>query len=739
MTPRSAVLPVFLALVAGLLLGSVALALAATSSVGRDGGRPVLRIDGRPVTTGFVEVYYYPAKANPLPNQPEYRDPRWGEAMRRVADTAVAQGVRLVMASVWWGDIDVSTGRPARPEAAAYDFAPLDAFMDYARKRGVAVILKTSANHFLPGWWLAENGFPPGVGYQEKSACPSLETDAYGTAYGNPSMGSAAVRRDFGAYVAALVGRYRSHPALAGWAFGLGPTGEDGYGPNYIVVDAPGGGKGLGRRPLMFTDYSPDFTVRFRDWLAAKYGSEAALRRAWNDPAVSLAGFRTPPPAELVRDPAAFSREPFPDPAMERELDLPAVLTAKGLDFYAFRVKTREDDTDYYARLIKSLDPGHVLLFNGRARASLRAHPSIDGIFFNPHPRFGQPLFFETNQLDTIFRSVEAITVAGKLALVASENGAARAPVAGRYESAEQINYLVGLGRGVKALGGIMGYAVDLLDVGTDNHWLPTWFSGDARAAMRTIETSRLASGQGPCEAIRELRRANRCGAGGEAPLGCGLTDLAFLNYCQMDAACDANRDGRVSEVEFAACRPGRQPAGPASPTGSAPQAPQGQPAGAAGKCGDGVCDAFEQARGVCPADCGGGAVPTGQANPGGPVGQAPAPAGAPLPTAPTGPGQPGGAAGKCGDGVCDAFERARGVCPGDCGGGAATTGQAAPGAMVPAPAGAPAGAASASGQPGVPAGKCGDGVCDAFERSRGVCPQDCPATTPSPATPGNF
>ena len=26
-----------------------------------------------------------------------------------------------------------------------------------------------------------------------------------------------------------------------------------------------------------------------------------------------------------------------------------------------------------------------------------------------------------------------------------------------------------------------------------------------------------------------------------------------------------------------------------------------------------------------------------------------------------------------------------------------------------------------------------GDGVCDAFERSRGVCPQDCPAT------PGNF
>ncbi|OLN24832.1 hypothetical protein DVDV_3885 [Desulfovibrio sp. DV] len=590
MSSRLQNLPACLVLAAGLLLGAGASALALTSAVVQSAGQPRLMLDGRPAATGFLEVYYYPAKGQPIANQPEYRDPRWLEAMRRVADTAVAQGVRLVMASVWWGDLDVSPGRPARPEAASYDFAPLDAFMDYARKRGVAVVLKTSANHFLPGWWLAENGFPPGVGYQEKSACPSCETDAYGTAYGNPSMGSAAVRRDFGAYVEALVARYRRHPALAGWAFGLGPTGEDAYGPNYIVVDAPGGGKGLGRRPMMFTDYSPDFTARFRDWLAAKYGSEAALRRAWNDPAVSLAAFRTPPPAELVRNPAAFSREPFPDPAMEREWDLPAVLTAKGLDFYAFRVEARESDTDYYARRIKALDPAHVLFFNARARASLRTHPAIDGIFFNPHPRFGQPLFFETNQLDTVFRSVEAITAAGKLALVASENGAGRTPVGGRYESPEQINYLVALGRGVRSLGGVMGYAVDLLDVGTDNHWLPTWFSGDARAAMRTIETTRLVPGKGPCEVLRQLRRDNRCDGSATAPLGCGLTELAFINYCRTDLSCDANHDGRVSDAEFAACRPASQPAPAPSAMGTPGAAPGAAPAG---KCGDGVCDDF--------------------------------------------------------------------------------------------------------------------------------------------------
>ncbi|KHK01246.1 hypothetical protein NY78_3228 [Desulfovibrio sp. TomC] len=612
--------------------------------------------------------------------------------------------------------------RPARPEAASYDFAPLDAFMDYARKRGVAVVLKTSANHFLPRWWLTENGFPPGVGYQEKSACPTCETDAYGTAYGNPSMGSLAVRRDYGAFVEALVTRYRSHPALAGWAFGLGPTGEDAYGPNYIVVDAPGGGKGLGRRPMMFTDYSPDFTARFRDWLAAKYGSEAALRRAWNDPAVSLATFRTPPPAELVLHPAAFSREPFPDPAMERDMDLPAVLTAKGLDFYAFRVEARESDTDYYARRIKALDPGHVLFFNGRARASLRAHPSIDGIFFNPHPRFGQPLFFEANQLDTIFRSVEGITAAGKLALVASENGAERTPIGGRYESPEQINYLVALGRGVRFLGGIMGYAVDLLDVGTDNHWLPTWFSGDARAAMRTIEATRPGPGKGPCEVLRQLRRDNRCDAGAGAPLGCGLTELAFINYCRMDLGCDANHDGRVSDAEFAACRPASQPvpAAPATPGTPATVTPGAAPTAApAGKCGDGICDDFERSRGVCPADCGGAAGP----------------AMAPATPAPATPGAAPGAApaGKCGDGVCDDFERSRGVCPADCGGapGTVSTAGPAPAASTPATPGAASTAA--------PAGKCGDGVCDAFERSHGVCPQDCPATTTSPASPGKF
>jgi len=137
-------------------------------------------------------------------------------------------------------------------------------------------------------------------------------------------MGSQAVRRDYGAFVTALVTHYRADPALIGWAFGLGPTGEDPYGPDYIVVDAPGGGHGLGRKPMMFTDYSPDFTARFRDWLVRKYGSEQALRQAWNDPSVSLGSFRTPPPAELVRDPAAFSREPFPDPAIGRDVDMAA-------------------------------------------------------------------------------------------------------------------------------------------------------------------------------------------------------------------------------------------------------------------------------------------------------------------------------------------------------------------------------------------------------------------------------
>lgn len=711
-------------------------AQAAPSAVGRERGRPILLVDGKPATSGFVEIYYYPGRGNPMPGQPEYGDPRWVEAMKRAVDTALAQGVRLVMASVWWSDIDRSPARPSAPQAARYDFAPLDAVMDYAVKRKAQVVLKTSANHFLPDWWLAEQGFPPGAGYQERSACRSCETDAYGTAYANPSMGSPEARRDFGAFLEALVGRYRTHPALVGWAFGLGPTGEDGYGPNYIVVDAPGGGPGLGRRPMMFTDYSPDFTARFRSWLTARYGTDAGLRQAWGDPKVSLADFRVPPPAELVREPALFSRRPFPDAANDRDGDPARWLTPKGMDFYAFRNWARDDETDYFARLFKTLDKKHVLFLNARARASARAHPDIDGIFFNPNPRFGQPLFFENDQLDLILRSVEQIVAAGKLAWAASENGhePGRAPGAG--ESKEQINYLLAIGCGVKSLGGVMGYAVDLLDPDTANAWLPTWRTSHALSAIKAIEAWKPAPGRGPCETITELRRRNGCDAGAGAPAGCRLTELALINYCRTDLACDADRDGRVSEEEYAACRPGGQTpppgapgpaAGPAGPSGATPPASSpglagGPPGGPAGKCGDGVCDDFERSRGVCPADCGASsssATPAGVA----PPASNPGPAGSP----------PAGAAGKCGDGLCDDFERSRGVCPADCGasapaGPAGTT----PPVSSPGPVGGP---------PAGAAGKCGDGVCDDFERSHGVCPADCSQSSgasSSPAAPAS-
>jgi hypothetical protein len=406
----------------------------------------------------------------------------------------------------------------------------------------------------------------------------------------------------------------------------------------------------------MFTDYSPDFTARFRSWLVARYGTDAGLRQAWGDPKVSLADFRVPPPAELVRDPALFARRPFPDAANDRDGDPSGLLTPKGMDFYAFRNWAREDETDYYARLFKSLDNKHVLFLNARARASARAHPAIDGIFFNPNLRFGQPLFFENDQLDLVLRSVERIVAAGKLAWAASENGREPGQAPGAGESKEQINYLLAVGCGVKSLGGVMGYAVDLLDPDTANPWLPTWRTSHALSAIKAIEAWKPAPGRGPCETITELRRRNGCDAAADAPAGCRLAELARINYCRVDLVCDADRDGRVSEDEYAACRPGGQTpsAGSSGPgAGAAAGAP---PPAAAGKCGDGVCDDFERTRGVCPADC-------GAAAPAGPSGATP-PASSPGPAG----GQPPATAGKCGDGVCDDFERSHGVCPADCG-----------------------------------------------------------------------
>lgn len=62
----------------------------------------------------------------------------------------------------------------------------------------------------------------------------------------------------------------------------------------------------------------------------------------------------------------------------------------------------------------------------------------------------------------------------------------------------------------------------------------------------------------------------------------------------------------------------------------------------------------------------------------------------------------------KCGDGTCDAVEKANSsLCPKDCGTASSSAAQPASGTKVDTK-------------------KCGDGVCDSVEKDRGLCSADC-------------
>ena len=544
-----------------------------------DGG-PRLVVNGKPLpATVAAGVYYIPdPRMSGKSGVPDYRDPLWVSRMEGIIDRVSGDGGKLVLINIWWSDFDKSKTRPA-PIDKNLNFKNFDSVMDYAAGKEVYLMPVLTFAPGLPEWWLKENRFPP---FDGKGQCDSCETDSYGNHYNNPSMGSEITRRDFGGFLAAFTGRYRSHPALAGWSFGVGATGEDNYGPNYIYFMSVGGSRAKTMKPLMFTDYSPSFQRRFKTWLKAKYKTDAALQSAWNDERVTLAGVGVPRPKDMVRK----GKEPrlFPDPAdLWWGFDTDN-LTKRGLDFYEFRNLTRAEERRYYASLFKKNDPDHVLFFNSSMEETL-SDPEIDGITLNPNLNFGA----KTNKLigDWLFNVITRIVTPAvrhkKAVLSVSENvsDGMLFQSTGRWESEGQLDYIETFGKSVKCAGGMFGYTVDLQGRDAENHWLPTWFSDETRQAGRRI--AEYKPGQDcACALVRATYLKNGC-SGKSLETGCGQLNKAYHSFCNIPE------------------EPGHEHRkGP--PEGGKPRRPG---AGKNGLCGDGVCDKFERAHAeLCPQDC---------------------------------------------------------------------------------------------------------------------------------------
>jgi hypothetical protein len=534
---------------------------------------PRLFINGKELSTGSVNVYYLPDMGIETKNKnevPLYGDPQWLLNTKALIDQAVNNGARLVLLNVWWKDLDKSKSRP-KNIADNLDFGQLDAIFDYTREKNAYIIPVFVFFPFAPDWWLKENNFPP---YHKDKVCSHCETDSYGNVYNNASMNADIVQRDWGAFLQAVVNRYRKHAALAGWFAGVGATGEDGYGPNYIVLKGFGNAcEKIEPQPLMFTDYSPYFKEKFKEWLKEKYRDDPGLQGAWNDKAVTFTGLMIPEPSEMISDGQQVPM--FPDPtdifAESSGHSDEEKLTGKGKDFYEFRNEMRRQDRRYYSNLIKSADPDHMLIFSAVSDDAMTQDSLADGFAFSlaaTSDSDADSLFYYL-ALDIVKRAVEK----GKLAFITREHGCDGRSFSstGKCEQPQQLRFMELLGKSVKCAGGIFAYAAAPYNKESysNRSWLPPiWFSSEAMSVAKSINDYSPAEG---CigSFISDAFECNGCNSKMPAP-NCRLLNKIYKAYFNKELA-PLNFDNGL---------------------------------GSPGKCGDGICDEFEKQCGKCPQDC---------------------------------------------------------------------------------------------------------------------------------------
>jgi beta-galactosidase len=99
--------------------------------------------------------------------------------------------------------------------------------------------------------------------------------------------------------------------------------------------------------------YAPADVAAWRQWLKTRYGDDAALRQAWNDPAATCGGAVVPSPAARHAAPAGI----FRDPKQERAL----------LDWAEFQQQAMADCVCELARAVRQASHGQklVLFFYG--------------------------------------------------------------------------------------------------------------------------------------------------------------------------------------------------------------------------------------------------------------------------------------------------------------------------------------------------------------------------------------
>ena len=237
-------------------------------------GRPVLVVNGQPTT----ETWCY----------------GWPNAIRDFA----AAGLRIcqfhVRGKSWW------TG------PGQYHFTPIEEQIDEFLRDlpGVLLIPRVLFGYEGEGWWAQAHPDDLSVGLDVDGRPVSYPDVRAHVVESWHSAGSRTWVRDASEAMAAFVRhfekRYGEH--ILGYQIGGGVSCEWFRWWTYVVH--------------VYEDYSPVARDAFRGYLRARYGSDAALRAAWNRQDVTLDTAEVPRPQRLHQPARGFLR----DPVSERDV-----------------------------------------------------------------------------------------------------------------------------------------------------------------------------------------------------------------------------------------------------------------------------------------------------------------------------------------------------------------------------------------------------------------------------------
>jgi hypothetical protein len=128
-----------------------------------------------------------------------------------------------------------------------------------------------------------------------------------------------------------------------------------------------------------WVDYSPVNVARFRQWLTAKYASDAKLQAAWHDPNVTFATAAIPPKAQRQRTELGALRDPTKEQAV--------------IDYYLYNSDLVAGTISYFAKAVKDITKrekivgafyGYLLQLCGEQRQQNAGHLALEKVLASP-------------------------------------------------------------------------------------------------------------------------------------------------------------------------------------------------------------------------------------------------------------------------------------------------------------------------------------------------------------------